>query len=170
MSKLRTLRRVFLLAVAAWLLAAGPASPQAQVTSTPRPQPVAETRLLMEGINLANLKGLEDLLGKKPADVEAWTFARGQALLIAENGNLLMLRPPRGQGRDAWLTRAAELREAATGLARAAAGRDYQRSRAGLVALSDTCNRCHQSFRVAARFTPFKGAAPADKRPSRPVP
>src|SRR5947209_12040360 len=164
MFKRCTLRRAVFLAPAAWLVAVGPALPQIQPPRPPRPQPVAETRLLMEGINLPNFKGLEDLLRKKPADVDSWTFARGQALLIAENANLLMLRPPRGQGRDAWLTRAGELREAATGLARASAGRDYPRTRAGLAALAETCNRCHQTFRVTTRLTPFKEAAPADKR------
>jgi len=170
MSKRCTVRRVFLLAAAAGLALAGPAAPQAQVASAPRPQAVAETRLLMEAINLPNFKGLESLLGKKPADVEAWAFARGQALLIAENGNLLMLRPPRGQGRQAWLDRAAELRDAATDLARAAASRDYPRSRAGLTALAKTCNRCHQTFRVAERVTPFKEPPPRDKKPAAPQP
>ena len=40
---------------------------------------------------------IERLLSQKPADVQSWTFARGQALLIAETGNLLMLRPPKGE-------------------------------------------------------------------------
>jgi hypothetical protein len=33
-------------------------------------EPVAETRLLMEGLNAANFKGLNRLLREKPADAE----------------------------------------------------------------------------------------------------
>src|SRR5207247_369538 len=77
----------------------------AQPKFVPRLEAVAETKLLMEGLNQANFRGLENLLKQKPADLEAWTFARGQALLIAETGNLLLLRPPRNQGQAAWQMR-----------------------------------------------------------------
>jgi hypothetical protein len=77
-------------------------------------------------------------------------------LLIAETGNLLMLRPPRNQGQSVWMERAAELRNAATQLARTAAARDFERSRAGLVQLANTCNRCHQTFRIAVQIAPFR--------------
>src|SRR5262249_12409071 len=89
----------------------------------PRPEKVAETRLLMDALNQANFQGLERLLHEKPATIDAWIFARGQALLIAECGNLLMIRPPT-VGRAVWLDRCADLRTAATRVARAAADRD----------------------------------------------
>ena len=121
----------------------------------PKPEAIAETRLLMEGLNLANFRGLERLLTARPASTDAWTFARGQALLIAETGNLLMLRQPRTDGRSVWLERAADLRASSTRLARAIAARDYDQSRALFIGLANTCNQCHQSFRVSARITPF---------------
>jgi hypothetical protein len=151
--------------VPASLLAAGPAVPQTGGRVTPRPVPVAETRLLMEGINLPNYNGLEHLLRQRPGDAEAWTFARGQALLIAENGNLLLLRPPRNQGREVWLDRAAELRNAAVRLARDAARQDYLRSRREFSALADACNHCHQTFRINTRLTPFKQQPAGPKQP-----
>src|SRR5438270_174320 len=79
---------------------------------------VDDTRLLMEGLNSSNFRGLEKMLSEKPESADAWVFARGQALLIAETGNLLLLRPPKNQGRDAWQMRATELRDNATALAR----------------------------------------------------
>ena len=45
----------------------------------------------MEGVAVANFRGLERLLKEKPNSTEAWTYARGQALLIAETGNLLLI-------------------------------------------------------------------------------
>src|SRR5689334_4416462 len=112
---------------------------------SPKLEPVAETRLLMEGLAHANFRGLERLLTKKPAEPEAWKFARGQALLIAETANLLMLRPPRNQGERIWLERATDLRAAAAQLARDLASQDYERSRDGLGTLANRCNRCHEA-------------------------
>jgi cytochrome c553 len=123
--------------------------------AAPRPEPVADTKLLMEGLADANLRGLAKLLRDKPGEAEAWAFARGQALLIAETGNLLLVRPPRAGGEQAWVTHAVELRAAGVELARAAAAKDYPRARAGLAGLANACNRCHNAFRVPVRVDPF---------------
>lgn len=126
----------------------------------PKFEAVAETKLLMEGLAQPNYRSLEELLKKKPAEDEAWTFARGQALLLAETGNLLLLRPPRTpEGQDAWFRRATNLREAAAALARSVGSKEYARSRAGLADVANSCNRCHQTFRVAIRV----GQASPDK-------
>src|SRR5262249_46509538 len=92
---------------------------------SPKLQPIAETKLLMEGLAHANFPGLERLLKTKPAEQQTWTFARGQALLIAETANLLMLRPPRTQGQPVWFERSMDLRATATQLAQTIAKRDY---------------------------------------------
>jgi hypothetical protein len=120
----------------------------------PKFEPLAETRLLMEGLNLSNYRSLHKLLKNKPADNDTWVFARGQALLIAETGNLLLLRPPRNNGRDTWMKLAMSMRSSAGSLARAIAARDYARSRAGLAELTTACNRCHTTFRVPVRVAP----------------
>jgi hypothetical protein len=171
-----TPRRALALAGAVALVLTAPAAPQQRGSRAvprpdpegsrplPRPEAIAETKLLMEGINLANFRGLERLLREKPAGAEAWTYARGQALLIAETGNLLLLRPPRAQGQLTWMDQAADLRTVATRLARATADGDFERSRTGLSALAATCNRCHQTFRVPVRLTPFSDPAGGDAR------
>jgi hypothetical protein len=124
----------------------------------PKLEPVAETKLLMEGMADPNTRALGKLFAAKPKDAEAWAFARGQALLLAETGNLLMMRPPKTkEGQEPWLTRAQELRESATGLARAAAAKDFVQARASLAGVANACNRCHQSFRVGVRVDPFAG-------------
>src|SRR5262245_59549836 len=148
-------RRVFFLVTAAGLLTAGAAAPQPRSQVQPRLEPVAETNLLMQGMLLPNFEGLQRHFKDRPADANAWTFARGQALLVAEGGNLLLLRPPRNRGQDAWMEHAMSLRSVATRLARAAANRDYEASRSGLVAVTNACNRCHQTFRVNKTLEPF---------------
>ncbi|HKB38945.1 MAG TPA: cytochrome c [Gemmataceae bacterium] len=148
------------------LLLAVPASTQAPKPTNPlttppakpplRLEPVAETGLIMNGLAHANFAGLERLLKQKPADNEAWVFARGQALLIGETANLLMIRPPKNSGETAWMDHCKELRDSATALARTAATRDFDGSRNALGDLAVTCNRCHQTFRVPTRIVPFQ--------------
>jgi cytochrome c553 len=143
------------------LLAVLPAPSQSPrpATTTTRPTPrleaVAETRLLMDGLNQPNVRGLERLLKARPDSVEAWTFGRGQALLIAETGNLLLLRPPRNTGLYTWQEIAMQLRANATHLAQRLAAQDYEGSRTALGQVAAACNRCHQSFRVPTRIQPF---------------
>jgi hypothetical protein len=151
-------------------------SPQALPQATPRPvtrpgprlEPVAETRLLMEGLNQPNFKGLEKLLKEKPADDEAWVFARGQALLIGETGNLLLLRPPKNPAEDIWMQHASELRDSASKLARAVAKHDYVASKSGLTDLANTCNSCHKAFRSSVRIVPFADPGERPAPPEKP--
>jgi hypothetical protein len=135
-----------------------PSAPPA--TTTIRPAPIAETKLLMEGLNQPNFRGMQQLLAKEPTTVEQWTFLRGQALLVAEAGNLLLLRPPKNQGDDSWQTMSAAQRSAATKLARAASDRDYVRSRVALADLANACNKCHRTFRVPAQLDPLPDEKP----------
>src|SRR5262249_18465796 len=122
---------------------------------TPRLEPIAETRLIMEGVAHTNFRGLERLLTERPNETKAWTFARGQALLLAETANLLIARPPKNQGQAVWFERSMALRESARELAQAVGARDYERGKAGLLKVSAVCNSCHQSFRVNVQITPF---------------
>jgi cytochrome c556 len=148
-------------AVAGLALASWAAAPSQPKPAAPRLEAVAETRLLMDGLAQANFRGLEKMLKDRPADADAWAFTRGQALLIAETGNLLMIRPPHNKGQEAWMERSTDLRDAAKGLAKAAGNRDYEGSRAALGDVANSCNRCHQTFRVEVRIAPF--AAPMER-------
>ena len=132
-----------------------PIPPPTPTSQLPRLVPVAETKLLMDGINKPNFDGLTKVLKAKPADAEAWSFARGQSLLIAETANLLLIRPPKTRtAQQAWVPRAVELRQAGVRLAEAAGAKDYVGARAALADLTNACNRCHESFRVPVRLDP----------------
>ena len=129
---------------------------------TPKFEALAETRLLMEGMAHPNYRSLQKLLKDRPADNETWTFVRGQALLLAESGNLLLLRPPRNNGRDTWMKLAMAMRDEAAELARKAAARNHPGSKTALVNVANSCNKCHQTFRVKVHVAPEK-EAPRDK-------
>jgi hypothetical protein len=130
--------------------------PQPQPASrfTPKFEALAETRLLMEGLAQPNYRSLEEHLQRKPDDLDTWAFARGQALLVAETGNLLLLRPPRNQGRDTWMKLAMDMRQSAGTLARQLGNKDYEGSKAAMANLTTACNRCHQTFRVPVKVAP----------------
>ncbi|MDY3552626.1 hypothetical protein R5W24_001712 [Gemmata sp. JC717] len=135
---------------------AQPAQPAQIKKAAPKLEPVADTKLLMEGLADPNARALGKLFAAKPKDAEAWAFARGQSLLLAELGNLLLMRPPRTkEGQEPWLAHAADLRERAGALARASAAKEYLPARAALAGVANACNRCHQSFRVGVRVDPF---------------
>lgn len=156
----RSFRTLLLLAFVCSLVLVGHAGTQPPPRPAPRPaprlEPVAETKLLMEGLNQPNFRSLEKLLTKRPADEDAWMFARGQSLLIAETANLLMIRPPRNNGQDVWMERSMAMRDAASGLSRTLAKKDFDASRKGLVDLAGMCNRCHKAFRTPVKITPFE--------------
>lgn len=153
-----------------FFLATGPAlclglilcSPSAHPQGKPIPkvipklEPLAETKLLMEGLAHANFRGLERKLTVRPTEDTDWIFARGQALLIGETANLLMLRPPKKEGQETWFLRSIDLRNRATALATNLAAKNYEMSRRGLIDLSTSCNNCHKSFRVPVLIEAFE--------------
>lgn len=156
MARIRFWGAVAAVGVACLFVPIAQSQPAAGKRATPALEPAAETKLLMEGLAAANLRGLSKTFRDKPTEAEAWGFARGQSLLIAETGNLLLMRPPKSSAsQEAWLTHAGELREAGVALARAAAAKDYAKSRSALADVANVCNRCHQAFRVATRIDPF---------------
>jgi hypothetical protein len=136
--------------------------PNRNVPFTPKFEALAETRLLMEGLTHSNYRSLHRLLKNKPADNETWTFARGQSLLIAETGNLLLLRPPRNNGRETWMKLAMAMRDEASELARKTAARNHAESKVQLQNLTNSCNRCHQTFRVNVKVGPEPDAKETD--------
>lgn len=161
MRKASIVRGGVMVALAVLLLTTGGSAQVIRVqpkteTFTPKFEALAETRLLMEGLAQSNYRSVHRLLKEKPADMETWVFARGQALLLAETGNLLLLRPPRNTGRDTWMKLAMAMRDEASGLARKAAARDHAGCKTALVNVTNACNRCHQTFRVKVRVAPEK--------------
>jgi len=167
MSALAIVRIAALLPLAALLLATpgtaqvGGIKPGTTTTTTfvPKFEAVAETRLLMEGMANPNYQSVNRLIKNKPTVVATWAFARGQAILMAETGNRLLLRPPRNSGRDSWMKLAMEMRSQAVTLARHLGAQDFAKSKAALNSLTTSCNRCHQTFRVPVRVAPEPDAS-----------
>jgi hypothetical protein len=140
-----------------------PAPPVSERAAAPAPAPaprlqaVADNRLLMDGLCQPNFQGLGKRLAEKPADADTWTIARGQALILAETGNLLMMRPPKGKSaQEAWLAAAMDLRSQSAKLSHAAETKDYPASTAALAGVANSCNRCHENVGEKTRVVPFE--------------
>ena len=168
---------VGLAALALGLLVVAPAVPQVQkangvaAKAAPpalEPKPVAAVGAIMRGINRPNFNWLEYLLQRPPRDADTWGRIEDEALVLAEAGNLLMMRPPRGGEARTWMGRADGLRNAGIALSQAAQARNFDRSRNNLIRLSDACNRCHTTFRVNAQITAFANQQPGGPGAPRP--
>ena len=88
---------------------------------------------------------LKDSLSTAPKDRAAWKPVKANALILAENGNLLMLRAPKEES-AAWNQLSADLREAGRELYQAAKQRDYKLARPRYEAFVAKCNACHEKF------------------------
>jgi hypothetical protein len=140
----------------------------------PRLVPLAETRVLMDGINWPNFIALQQGLKRPPRDERSWLALRDNALLIAENGNLLLMRSA-GKKADAWTDRAVSLRTVAARLAEASAEHNASRGRQVLLELARTCDRCHDTFQTGVQIVRWTqqqadGTSAAPAAPSVPPP
>lgn len=88
---------------------------------------------------------LKSAIASEPADRKGWVPIKANSLILAENGNLLMLRPAEDDEGD-WNQHAAELRDKGQLLYKSAKKRDYALSRKHFISLIEKCNACHKQF------------------------
>jgi len=88
--------------------------------------------------------------GEPPATDAAWQEASGQALVLAESGNLLMLG---GRARDtaAWMRLSRAMVDAAAAAAAAAERKDPSALAVAGDAITASCEACHQPYRDRGR-------------------
>lgn len=88
---------------------------------------------------------LKETMAQPPADKRAWKPVKANSLILAENGNLLMLRGP-DEDKDDWNRIAADLRDQGGLLYQAAKKRDYAVARKQYEGFVAKCNECHEQF------------------------
>ena len=88
---------------------------------------------------------LKSSLAEPPAHKKAWVPVKANSLMLAENGNLLMLRAP-DENEDDWNRLSADLREQGKLLYQAAKKRDYEITKKHYVSFVSKCNACHEKF------------------------
>ena len=90
-------------------------------------------------------KQLKSSLASPPQDKKAWVPVKANSLVLAEGGNLLMLRAPEERAAQ-WNTLAAELRVQGRALYLAGKKRDFDSAKKEFATFVEKCNACHQQF------------------------
>jgi hypothetical protein len=90
-------------------------------------------------------KRLKAALAGETLDKAAFKTVKSDGLILAEGGNLLLMRSPEKDA-AAWKERAIAVREAGAELYRAGKAKDADASRKTFAALLKNCNACHDQF------------------------
>jgi hypothetical protein len=92
-------------------------------------------------------KRLKTNMAAEPANKGAWKGIKSDGLILAEAGNLLILRDS-DAGDDAadWRRLSAAVRDAGGNFYQAARKRDYAAAKASYATLLQKCNACHDAF------------------------
>ena len=88
---------------------------------------------------------LRGAISNPPANKKAWIPVKANSLILAENGNLLMLRGPE-ENSSTWNELSVALREEGKLLYQAAKKRDYDAAKVHYEKFVTKCNACHQQF------------------------
>ena len=143
--------RMLLIVFVAALAASRPATPQGP---SAQPAPLLENVDLMDLMVKPAYDALRQASAGQPPDRKAWAVLYQQAARLAEVENLLFFRTRAGDGRQQeWAARAASARDASAAVAaaallglRGAQAADFDRVRAALPAVAETCTACHRAF------------------------
>ncbi len=99
----------------------------------------------MEGVFQGPYKRLKLVMIAEPKDNAGWKAIRGDALILAEGGNLLLLRKPEKDA-DEWTKYSVASRDAGADMVKAAKAKDYPASKKAYEAMLNHCNACHKKF------------------------
>ena len=84
-------------------------------------------------------------MGAAPVDNQAWKSIKADSLILAEGGNLLLIRQPEDDATD-WVKHSVQVRDFGGQLYRAAKAKDYPSARRSYESMVTNCNACHQQF------------------------
>ncbi len=134
-----------LLASAA-LAQALPGQQQPLPDSVQGPQRVGTMSQLMVHLIYPTSDAIFYILTRTPTSTAEWNALEGQALMLAESANLLMM-PSRARDSDQWIRDARLLLDAGNAAFRAAQDRDVEALSELNEQLYQSCITCHQHYR-----------------------
>ena len=130
----------------ATLAQALPAQQQPVPDSGGGPQPVGTMSEVMVHLIYPTSNAIFYILTRTPTSTAEWGQLEGQALMLAESANLLMM-PSRARGREQWIEDARLLLDAGEAALKAAQDRDVEALSELNEQLYQSCITCHQNFR-----------------------
>lgn len=84
-------------------------------------------------------------MAAEPADNKGWKAIKSDALILAEGGNLLLIRDA-GSDQADWDRHSIHVRDLGGELYRAAKAKDYKTARGHYEKMVTNCNACHDQF------------------------
>lgn len=99
----------------------------------------------MEGVFQGPYKRLKTAMAAEPKDAAGWKAIRGDALILAEGGNLLLTRQPDKSAAD-WNKHSIASRDAGADMVRSAKAKDFAATKKAYEAMLGHCNACHKQF------------------------
>lgn len=142
--RMKTLALVFLLG--ATVSAQAPAATKQPATGRPPTRNIGTMSDLMVKIIYPASDALFYIESRTPKTEAEWTVLEGQALMVAESANLLML-PGRARDQKLWMAGAKLMLDAGAAAVKAAKAKNVD----AIVALSDqlmeSCTSCHKHYR-----------------------
>jgi len=130
--------------------AAGCGGPQ-----PPPYKPVADVKQLMHDVvdpsadvvwasvaTIITKAGVED---RRPRNDDEWAHVRGNAMILMESGNLLMM-PPRAKDGGEWMKRAQEMIDTGEKAIRAAEAKNAEQLFTVGGDIYDSCSNCHRQY------------------------
>jgi cytochrome c553 len=99
----------------------------------------------MEGMFQGPYRRLKPALAAEAADRQGWKAIRSESLILAEGGNLLLVRKPE-KDTDKWVEFSVAVRESGAQLYQAAKQKDFAGSRKAYESMLTHCNACHTHF------------------------
>ena len=88
-------------------------------------------------------KRLKASMAEEPKDSNGWRPIKADSLILAEGGNLLLMR---SEGDVDWDKFAVAVRRAGGKLYQSARKKDYAAAKTNYAAMLENCNACHQQF------------------------
>lgn len=138
---------VMSLAAAGWLWSEAmtvQAAPTAEANDAAQPvEP--DMHEFMEYVFQPTFKRLKPVMAAAPADNAGWKAIKADALILAEGGNLLLIRQPKEDAAD-WVKHSVQVRDFGGQLYRAAKAKDYTTARKHYESMVQNCNACHNQF------------------------
>jgi hypothetical protein len=99
----------------------------------------------MEGVFQGPYRRLKPAMAAEPADRQGWKTIRSESLILAEGGNLLLVRKPE-KDLDKWVEFSVAVRENGGQLYKAAKQKDFPATRKAYESMITQCNACHKHF------------------------
>lgn len=99
----------------------------------------------MEYVFQPPYKRLRSAMASEPADNAAWKGIKSDALILAEAGNLLLIRHP-DENEGSWRSHSVSVRDLGGEFYQAARKKDYAAAKESWAAMLQKCNSCHKTF------------------------